>query len=317
MKEVTIGIDIGGTNTVFGIVNKEGKILVQESIYTKNYKRFEEFTDVLSSKVETMVKSLSNDVSLIGVGVGAPNANYRDKSIEDASNLPWNGKLPLGENLESKLPYPVFVTNDANAAALAEMIFGGAIGMDHFMVLTLGTGLGSGIVINNELVYGHSGFAGEMGHIIVRPDGRHCGCGRKGCLETYVSATGIKRTVSKLFAKYSYSSDLRSIPFDKMSARRLATAAYAGDKIAIESFEFTGKILGIALANVIALNNPEAIFLSGGLSKAGNLILKPTKFHMEENLLSVFHGLTQLKISSIDGNAGVIGAAALVWKVLE
>lgn len=189
--------------------------------------------------------------------------------------------------------------------------------MKNFMVLTLGTGLGSGIVVNGEVVYGHSGFAGEMGHMIVRPEGRHCGCGRMGCLETYVSATGIKRTVSKLFAKYSFLSELRDIPFNRMSARRLAVAAYAGDEIAIESFEFTGKILGIALANVVALNNPEAIFLAGGLAKAGDLILKPTKYHMEENLLSVFQGKTELLLSTVKGNSGLMGAAALVWKVVE
>ena len=317
MQKLAVGIDIGGTNTVFGLVDQDGNCLVQDSIFTKQFESFEEFIKVLSQKIEALFKNLLFRFELIGVGVGAPNANYRDNTIEDASNLPWKGKLQLGKLLNDFLSLPVNVTNDANAAAVAEMIFGGAVGMKHFMVLTLGTGLGSGIVINGELLYGYSGFAGEMGHIIVRPNGRHCGCGRLGCLETYVSATGIKRTVGKLFAKYPDKSDLRNLPFNKMSARRLADAAYAGDKIALESFEFTGKILGLALANIVALNNPEAIFLSGGLAKAGDLILKPTQYHMNENLLSVLQGKTTVQLSKIQGNAGLIGAAALVWKVLE
>ncbi|MBL4560453.1 MAG: ROK family protein [Labilibaculum sp.] len=315
MQRLAVGIDIGGTNTVFGLVDKKGDILIEESIFTKQYQVFDVFIDELCNRILKLSRELNCE--LIGIGVGAPNANYLDQCIQDASNLPWKGKFELGKLLNQKINVPVFVTNDANASAMAEMLFGGAVGMKNFMVLTLGTGLGSGIVVNGELVYGHSGFAGEMGHMIVRPEGRHCGCGRMGCLETYVSATGIKRTVSKLFAKYSFLSELRDIPFNRMSARRLAVAAYAGDEIAIESFEFTGKILGIALANVVALNNPEAIFLGGGLAKAGDLILKPTKYHMEENLLSVFQGKTELLLSTVKGNSGLMGAAALVWKVVE
>lgn len=317
MKRLAVGIDIGGTNTVFGLVDQAGVCLTQESLYTKDFPKFENFIQELSFRIQKMIKQLDGVAQIMGVGVGAPNANTYDRCIELASNLPWQGKLELGKMLEKDLILPVFVDNDANAAALAEMVFGGAIGMRNFMVLTLGTGLGSGIVVNNEMVYGHSGFAGEMGHMIVRPEGRLCGCGRLGCLETYVSATGIKRTVSKLFAKYSYPSELRSIAFNRMSAKHLADAANSGDKIAIEAFEFTGKILGIALANVIAVNNPEAIFLGGGLSKAGDLLLKPTQYYMEENLLSIFKGKTKLRISSIKGNSGLLGSAAMVWKVVE
>lgn len=317
MQKLAVGIDIGGTNTVFGLVDKEGNCLVQDSIFTKQFDNFDDFVKVLAEKIKSLSQKLHFKFELIGAGVGAPNANYRDNSIEEASNLPWKGKLQLGDLLKRELNIPVYVTNDANAAAVAEMIFGGAIGMKHFMVLTLGTGLGSGIVIDGELLYGYSGFAGELGHVIVRPGGRHCGCGRLGCLETYVSATGIKRTVSKLFAKHHDKSELRNLPFNKMSARRLADAAYAGDKIALESFEFTGKILGLALANVVALNNPEVIFLSGGLAKAGDLILKPTQYHMDDNLLSVLKGKTKVELSKIQGNSGLLGAAALVWKVLE
>ncbi len=315
MQRLAVGIDIGGTNTVFGLVDRMGNIIIEDSIFTRQYHLFDLFIDELCNRIDRLTSQL--DCELIGIGVGAPNANYFNQCIQDAPNLPWKGKVELGKLLNQKINIPVFVTNDANASAMAEMMFGSAIGMKNFMVLTLGTGLGSGIVVNGELVYGHSGFAGEMGHMTVRPEGRHCGCGRLGCLETYVSATGIKRTVSKLLAKYTNASELRNIPFCNMSARRLATEAYAGDQIAIESFEFTGKILGIALANVVAINSPEAIFLAGGLAKAGDLILKPTKYHMEENLLSVFQGRTQLKISSVKGNSGVKGAAALVWNIDE
>lgn len=315
MRKVTVGIDIGGTHTVFGLVDQKGVCVRQNSIFTKDFSEFSAFLDAL---VQAIIRLLNEnkELQLVGVGVGAPNANYNDGSIQNASNLVWEGRLPLGDLLRDAFNVPVFVTNDANASAMAEMIYGGAIGMKNFMVLTLGTGLGSGIVVNNQLVYGHSGFAGELGHIIARPDGRQCGCGRYGCLETYVSATGIKRTVSKLLAKYSYESDLRGVPFSKMSAKRLADSACRGDRIAIESFEFTGKILGIALANVVALNNPEAIFLAGGLSKAGDLLLKPTRHHMEENLLAVFKGKTILKITSVNGNSGMLGSAAMVWKLV-
>jgi glucokinase len=314
--KLAIGIDIGGTNTVFGLVDRNGNTHAQDKIFTRQYATFEQFVTELSGNISKLISRFNTD-DIIGLGCGAPNANYNDGTIADASNLPWKGTLYLGEFLEKDLQLPVQVTNDANAAALAEQYYGGANGMKNFMVLTLGTGLGSGIIVNEQLVYGHSGFAGELGHMIVRPDGRHCGCGRSGCLETYVSATGIKRTISKLFAKYSYPSDLRNIPFNRMSAKRLADAAYAGDQIAIESFEYTGKILGIALANVVAVNNPEAIFLAGGLSKAGDLLLKPTRYHMEENLLSVYKGKTDLQITKVNGNSGILGSAGLVWNLNE
>lgn len=317
MEKLAVGIDIGGTYTVFGLVDRNGNIVEEGEFYTKNFSDFNLFIDELFTKIKSLLSTCKNEFEIVGVGVGAPNANFYNGFIQDASNLPWKGKLPLGDMLKELFQLPVYITNDANASAIAEMTYGGAKGLSNFMVLTLGTGLGSGIVINNELVYGHSGFAGEIGHIIARPEGRQCGCGRYGCLETYVSATGIKRTVSKLLAKYSYSSELRSIPYNKMSAKRLANAAYKGDKIAIEAFEFTGKILGMALANVIALNNPQSIFLTGGLSKAGDLILKPTKYHMEENLLSVFEGMTNLKLTSVNGNSGILGSSAMVWKLVE
>ncbi|WP_321294958.1 ROK family protein [Marinifilum fragile] len=316
MKELVVGIDIGGTHTVFGLVDKHGNCLAQNRLYTKDFGSFSDFVSTLSRRIKSLEIPNQRNYKVIGIGVGAPNADYKNQTIENASNLSWEGILPLGNLLRHNFDLPIKVTNDANASAIAEMIYGGAVGMKNFMVLTLGTGLGSGIVVNNEIVYGHSGFAGELGHIIARPDGRQCGCGRYGCLETYVSATGIKRTVSKLLAKYSFKSELREIPFSRMSAKKLADAAYRGDEIAIESFEYTGKILGIALANVVAINNPEAIFLAGGLSKAGDLLLKPTQYYMEENLLSVYKGKTILKISSVKGNSGILGSAAMIWNLV-
>ena len=315
MRELAVGIDIGGTYTVFGLVDRKGNCLAQDRLFTQEFSEFSSFVNVLTNKIHELELVNRETFKLVGIGVGAPNANHKDGSIQDASNLSWDGKLPLKECLQEKFKLPVKVTNDANASAIAEKLYGGAKEMHNFMVLTLGTGLGSGIVVNDKLVYGHSGFAGELGHIIARPEGRQCGCGRYGCLETYVSATGIKRTVSKLLAKYSYKSDLRGIPFNRMSAKKLADAAFKGDKIAIESFEYTGKILGIALANVMAINNPQAIFLAGGLSKAGDLLLKPTRYHMEENLLSVYKGKTNLRITSVEGNSGILGSAAMIWNL--
>ncbi|NOU59811.1 ROK family protein [Marinifilum caeruleilacunae] len=316
MKELAVGIDIGGTHTVFGLVDQSGNCLVQDKIYTKEFDTFSDFLITLSDQIKKLQLPNKESFKLSGIGVGAPNANYMNGTIENASNLIWEGVLPLGNLLQRNFNLPVKITNDANASAMAEMLYGGAKGMKNFIVLTLGTGLGSGIVVDSKVVYGHSGFAGELGHIIARPEGRQCGCGRYGCLETYVSATGIKRTVSKLLAKYSFKSDLRGIPFNRMSAKKLADAAYRGDEIAIESFEYTGKILGIALANVVAINNPQAIFLAGGLSKAGDLILKPTQHHMEENLLSVYKGKTILSISKVKGNSGILGSAAMIWNLI-
>jgi glucokinase len=313
MRKVAVGIDIGGTNTVYGFVTEAGDCLFQSSFYTPNYPIFENFVRELTIHIQTNYKIISDEYELIGVGVGAPNANYITGCIEHAVNLAWDKHLPLVKLLGDNLQLPVILTNDANAAALGEMYYGGAKGMQNFMLVTLGTGLGCGLVMNGKIYNGNEGYAGEMGHIIIREDGRSCSCGRKGCLETYVSATGIKRTVSKFLAKYDEKSVLRDIPFNKISAKKLAIAAYGGDKLAIESFEYTGRLLGKTLANVAAMNNPEAIFLSGGLAKAGDLILKPTQYHMEDNLLSVLRGKIKLELSSIDTNAGVVGSAALVF----
>jgi len=312
MQKLVVGIDIGGTNTVYGFVTEEGVCLFHASFYTPNYPIFENFVRELSLHIKSNLKNFSEKYELIGLGVGAPNANYFTGCIEHAVNLCWDKHLPLAKLLVDHFNLPVYLTNDANAAALGEMYYGGAKGMKNFMVVTLGTGLGCGVVMDGKIYYGYHGHAGELGHIIIREQGRRCGCGRNGCLETYVSATGIKRTVSKFLAKYDEKSVLRDIPFNKISAKQLAIAAYGGDKVAIESFEYTGKLLGKTLANVVAMNNPEAIFLSGGLARSGDLILKPTFYHMEENMLSVLRGKVKLELSSLESNAGVMGAAALV-----
>lgn len=313
MQKLAVGIDIGGTNTVYGFVTETGLCLSHSSFYTPNYPIFENFVRELSLQIRLNFKAFEDEYELIGVGVGAPNANYLSGCIEHAVNLSWDKHLPLVKLLGDHLALPVHLTNDANAAALGEMFYGSAKGMSNFMLVTLGTGLGCGIVLDGKIFNGHEGYAGEMGHIIIRDQGRSCSCGRKGCLETYVSATGIKRTVSKFLAKYDEQSVLRDIPFNKISAKKLAVAAYGGDKVAIEAFEYTGRLLGRTLANVAAMNNPEAIFLSGGLAKAGDLILKPTQYHMEENLLSVLKGKMKLELSSLETNAGVMGSAALVF----
>ncbi|RZT97551.1 glucokinase [Ancylomarina subtilis] len=317
MQNLGVGIDIGGTNTVYGFVTEAGVCIFHASFYTPNYPIFENFVRELSNHIQLNFKSFSSQYKMIGIGVGAPNANFKTGCIEHAVNLAWDKQLPLTQLLKDYFPLPVIITNDANAAALGEMYYGGANKMQNFMVITLGTGLGCGLVMDGKVYNGHHGHAGEVGHVIIRDQGRSCSCGRKGCLETYVSASGIKRTVSKFLAKYDDKSVLRDIPFNKISAKKLAIAAYGGDKVAIESFEYTGKLLGKALANVAAINNPEAIFLSGGLAKAGDLILKPTFYHMEENLLSVLRGKIKLEISSLEDNAGVMGAAALVFSHLD
>ncbi|MFA8433905.1 MAG: ROK family protein [Marinifilaceae bacterium] len=317
MNQVAIGIDIGGTNTVFGFINREGKCLVEDSIPTQKHGEIEKYLEELFSEIDKHIACFGPDLEIVGIGIGAPNGNFYNGTIEHAGNLRWDGVIPLAQMVEDHFKVPTFLTNDANAAAIGEMIYGGAKGMKNFMVITLGTGLGSGIVVNGELLYGHDGFAGEVGHMLVRPGGRHCGCGRRGCLETYVSATGVKRTAQKLMAKYREESVLRDVPFNQLNAKLVNDAATGGDKIAIETFEYTGQMLGLALANAVAVTNPEAIFLFGGLAKAGDLIFKPTQHHMEENMLNIFKNKVKLLPSGLKSNAAILGASALVWKELE
>jgi len=317
MKEITLGIDIGGTNTVFGAVDLEGKCYFEGRIRTQDFKSFTEFVAELRFAIDKHIGTLDFPHRILGIGVGAPNGNFYTGSLDLAPNLPWKGKVEVAKEFKAQFDLPVWVTNDAKAAAIGEMMYGAAKGMRDFLVITLGTGLGSGFVVNGNLIYGHDGFAGELGHVIVSHDGRECGCGRHGCLETYASATGIKRTVYKQLADSLKPSSLRSVSFDLLSADMISKAAEAGDEVAIQAFEYTGQILGSKLADVVHIFSPEAIILFGGLAKAGELILAPVKHHMELNLLPIFRNKVKVLPSGIHGsNAAVLGAAALAWKEL-
>ena len=313
MADVVIGIDIGGTNTVFGFINSEGKCLVEGSIQTQSQERFEDYLDDLFIAIEQSSIESKENLNVIGVGIGAPNANYKTGTIDNAANLRWGGILPLARLVEERLHVPVKLTNDANAAALGERIFGGAKDMSDFMVITLGTGLGSGIVVNGDLLYGHDGFAGEVGHMIVRPGGRACGCGRRGCLETYVSATGVKRTAYKMLAKHLGDSSLRDVPFNQLTAKMVADAANNQDLLAKEIFAYTGKMLGEALANVAAVTSPKAIFFFGGLAKSGDLLFDPVRETLEKNILFLYKDKISLLASELGDDAAILGASALIW----
>ncbi len=317
-KQVALGIDIGGTNTTFGFIDREGNYLADGNIETQKHEDINDYLKELYLEIEKVLDPLRDELEMVGIGIGAPNGNYYKGSIEFAPNLRWHDVIPLCDMMKEYYPaLPIYLTNDANAAAIGEMIYGGTKGMKNFIMVTLGTGLGSGFVANGELIYGHDGFAGELGHIIVSPNGRQCGCGRQGCLETYVSATGVKRTAYKMMAKYNYPSELRTIPFNEMTAKIVAEAAEKGDMIAINTFKYTGKMLGEALANAVAITSPEAIFLFGGLAKAGALLFEPTKDHMEINLLKIFSNKVKILPSQLDKNAAIYGAAALVWNELK
>jgi glucokinase len=308
---------VGGTNSVFGLVDEWGKIYAEGKIRTDDYPDFDEYLQTLTAHIQHLLAATGEPYELVGIGIGAPMGNYYNGCIENASNLNWKGILPVAGKMSRYFPdIPVVLTNDANAAAIGEMLYGGARGMKNFTVITLGTGLGSGIVVNGEVVYGHDGFAGELGHIIVSPDGRECGCGRCGCLETYASATGIKRTVYKLLADHIGDSDMKNISFNELSAEMITAAAIKGDPIAIEAFRHTGERLGRALADLVAITVPEAIFLFGGLARADKYILEPTKETMEQNMLKMWRGKVKLLLSELNGkNAAVLGASALAWKI--
>jgi glucokinase len=308
------GIDIGGTNTVFGLVDHQGKILMKETVSTEHFPVPEDLVMVVSERIKKAVARFTN-YELAGVGIGAPNGNFFKGTIEFAPNLKWEGVIPLADLFVQHLKVKCKLTNDANAAAIGEMIFGGARGMKDFIFITLGTGLGSGIVVNGEMVYGHDSFAGEIGHVIMFPDGRQCGCGRKGCLETYCSATGIKRTFSDLQMSHHIKTDLKGRVTD---AKYIHEKALSGDKDAIEAFNYTGEILGLALANSVAYTSPEAIFLFGGLALAGDFIFKPTKASFEKNLLQIYKNKISILPSQLKENdAALLGAASLIWKEIK
>jgi glucokinase len=316
--DYVFGIDVGGTNTVIGAVNRDGELLMEEALPTNAHEEAPRLVARIYEKAEDIRHTLTVAHQLRGFGIGAPNGNYYRGTVENPPNLSWKGVIDIVGLFRKYYEVPIRITNDANAAALGEMLFGAARGMKDFIVITLGTGVGSGLVVNGELVYGSDGFAGEIGHTIYDPQGRQCGCGRRGCLETYASAGGICRTAFELLSERKDASELRRYSFEQLDAKMITDAALRGDGIALEAFEFTGKVLGLKLADSVAHTSPGAIFLFGGLAGAGDLIFGPTKRHLEENLLPIFRGKVQLLPSGLrEGTAAVLGAAALIWKELE
>ncbi|MBP9926518.1 MAG: ROK family protein [Cyclobacteriaceae bacterium] len=318
MKDLTIGIDIGGTNTKYGIVDREGNVLHQGNIPTTEYEEFQLFFNAMAEALQDGINKLPADTRIRGIGVGAANGNYYTGNIERATNLKWKGVLPLARMFKEQFQVPSILTNDANAAAVGEMIYGNAKNMKDFVVITLGTGLGSGFVCNGFLLNGHHGIAGEIGHTSVNPNGRYCNCGKRGCLETYVSATGVKRTVYKLLADHLEPSELRGISFEDLNTKMISEAALRGDIVANEAYEYTGRILGMKLAETAVHTDPEAIFLFGGLAKAGDLIFRPTIKHMEANLMPLFRGKIKVLPSAMQNQAApILGASSLVWDYLD
>lgn len=317
-KPYVVGIDIGGTNTVFGVVDARGSILSKGKISTRKYDEIDDFITALAEGLEVVINEVGGKDKIKGIGVGAPNGNYFTGSIEFAPNLPWKGSIPLADLICEKTTIPVTLTNDANAAAIGEMTYGVARGMKDFILITLGTGVGSGIVISGNLVYGSDGFAGELGHIIVKPNGRACGCGRNGCLETYTSATGVARTAREFLITSTEESMLRALNPEEITSKDVYDSAIKGDKLSKDIFEFTGKVLGEAFANFVAFSTPEAIILFGGLAHAGDLLLNPVREHMEKNMLKIFQGKTKLLISQLkESDAAVLGASALGWEARD
>ena len=315
VKPYVVGMDIGGTNTVFGIVDQDGNVVCQDSVKTKAYPIIEDYVNAIGDKLDALIESVGGKDKINGMGVGAPNGNYYTGNIEFAPNLSWKGIVPLTKLFGERIGVPCKLTNDANAAAIGEMTYGAAKGMKHFIMITLGTGVGSGIVIDGKLVYGHDGFAGELGHVIAVPDGRLCGCGRKGCLETYCSATGIVRTAKEILTSSYDPSMLRNIPESELTSKDIFDCAMAGDAIAKDIFQKTGELLGKSLANFTAFSSPEAFIIFGGLAKAGDLIFKPVKEAMEENMLAVFKNKVKVLPSQLkDADAAVLGASALGWE---
>ncbi|MEE0911129.1 MAG: ROK family protein [Paludibacteraceae bacterium] len=317
IKPYVVGIDIGGTNTVFGIVDARGNVLASSSIKTQRHQQFDDYIAELHEELSKLIEENCGIERVKGIGVGAPNANYYTGNIEHAANLPWKGIIPFAEVMSNKFGVPVALTNDANAAAIGEMTYGAARGMKDFIMITLGTGVGSGIVSNGHLIYGHDGFAGELGHVIVRREnGRQCGCGSKGCLETYTSATGVARTAREfLETRSNEDSMLRKIALDTITSKDVFDAAQDGDQIAKDVFAFTGQVLGEAIADFVKFSSPEAIILFGGLAKSGDLLMKPLRQSMEDNLMPIFKGKVKLLFSEMkDADAAILGASALAWE---
>jgi len=319
-QQLAVGIDIGGTNTKFGIVDRRGNILCDGRMLTNQHEEVDAFLDELHGHLSILIAKVGGIENIRGIGVGAPNGNFYTGNIEYAPNLRWKGVVPLAKLLEAKFGVPAILTNDANAAALGEFMYGAARSMRDFIVITLGTGVGSGIVANGQLIYGHDGFAGELGHCIVIPGGRlHTGTGAHGSLEAYASATGVTNTAYEfLEARPDTKSILREYAKEDINSKVIYEAAMKGDPLAMEVYEFTGKILGEALANFVMFSSPEAIILFGGLTKAGDLIMKPVREHMEKNLLPIFQNKVKLVFSELqESDAAILGASALAWEMKD
>lgn len=318
-KPFVIGLDLGGTNSVFGIVDQRGNILTTNSIKTQAYKTAEDFVSAGVEALKPIIAKVGGIEQIKAMGIGAPNGNYYRGTIEFAPNLPWghDGVIPLADMFSEKLGIPVGLTNDANAAAIGEMQYGVARGMKNFIMITLGTGVGSGIVVDGHMVYGSDGFAGELGHTIIRREnGRPCGCGRKGCLETYCSATGVARTAREFLATSDEPSLLREMNPEEITSLDVFIAASKGDALANRIYEFTGQILGEACSDFMAFSSPEAFVFFGGLTKAGDLLMKPLKKAYDENVLKIYKDKAQFLISSLDdASAAVLGASAIGWEL--
>ncbi len=318
MNEAAIGIDIGGTGTVFGLVTRGGKILAEGAMATRDYPQIENFVEALANRLEDMIEALNIDLLIKGVGIGAPNGNYFRGTIEHAPNLSWKGIVPLARMMQERLQKPVFVTNDANAAAVGEMVYGGARNLKDFVVITLGTGLGSGFVAGGQLIYGAHGHAGEMGHMAMVPNGRLCGCGRRGCLETYVSATGFMRTVREMLARDDKSELNIVCPPDELTSAQVSNAAQNGDSLAIGAFEQTADMLGLALANMMVITAPQTIFLFGGFVNAGPVLWESIEKAFKAYVHPIYRDKVDIQISQLQNeNAAVLGSSALVWQEME
>lgn len=316
LQQYAIGVDVGGTNTKYGIVNHRGDISHSGRLSTSQYATAEAFVDALHAALLPIISEVGRD-NIKGVGVGAPNANYFTGSIEHAPNLNWKGIVPFASLVSERFGLPCSITNDANAAAAGEMMYGAARGMSDFIVITLGTGVGSGIVSGGHLIYGHDGFAGELGHTIIRPGGRkHWSIGLYGTLEAYASATGIALTAREMIAGAEGTSLLEQYPPTDIDAKAVYECAVRGDEAARETYRFTGQILGEALANFVMFSSPEAIILFGGVTQAGDMLLDPVREHMEKNLLAVFRNKVKLTFSELkEADAAILGASGLVWAI--
>lgn len=314
--DIVIGVDIGGTKTKIGLVNQNGECLEKTFFRTRDFPNLNDYLNKIKSTSDELINKMEKDVNVLGCGIGAPNASSKNGTIENASNLIWKDSVPILEKLQERMPMPMRIMNDASAAALGEMLFGGAKNMKDFIVITLGTGFGAGIVANGQLIDGYDGFAGELGHVdMTLGDGRLTGLGVRGGLEAYVSATGLKRTIMYMMSKYTVDSKFRGIAYNDLHGEDITKAAEEGDEIALKAFDYTAKIMGLALANFTAFTQPKAFILMGGLTNSGKWIMEPLEKYFNANLLQVYKGKVKLMYSEMEGKtAAICGAAALIWE---